>query len=164
MIDITRRDAVRLWAASLVSGSGALALGAAEDRAGEIEANKQLTAAPADPNAEDSALKNAIEHPQSFMFLEQVTFQLQGDRYSRDLYFTSARNSGKKGLRVPIGSMRIFRADPDVDEFTKSGGIYWKSFNTDGKLQFKQPGALVMAVRQRDDTVHCYTLMPDLRC
>ena len=83
----------------------------------------------------------------------------------RDLYITSARDSLQGGeVRVPPGSMRIFRADAGRDAFTQQGGLYWRFRDTPGKAQFKQPGALVMVVRDHDDTVRCYSLVLDLRC
>ena len=67
-------------------------------------------------------------------------------------------------VRVPSGAMRIFRADTNQDEFTRQGGIYWRFHEQKGRIQFNQPGALVMIVRDRDDTVRCYSLVHDLRC
>jgi hypothetical protein len=67
-------------------------------------------------------------------------------------------------VAVPRGSMRIFVADAGHDEFTRQGGMYWKCGKTQGKFQFKQIGAPVMVVRDKDGTVHCYSLVLDLRC
>jgi hypothetical protein len=114
----------------------------------------------------DQALEQALRHPESFMFREQVTFKLEGDGHSRDLYITSATSpEGKpQRVRVPSAAMRIFRADASVDEFTRKGGVYWEFFGNAGKFQLKDPGALVLIVREHDDTVRCYSLMHDLRC
>jgi len=62
------------------------------------------------------------------------------------------------------GTMRIFRADAGKDEFTKKGGLYWKCGKAEGKFQFQEPGALVMALRDQDGTVRCYSLALDFRC
>jgi hypothetical protein len=61
--------------------------------------------------------------------------------------------------------MRIFRADAGRDDFTKQGGWYWHCGKTEGQAQFvKQPGALIMVVRQMDGTVYWYLLIMDCRC
>jgi hypothetical protein len=101
------------------------------------------------------------------MFGEQATSKTDPSApHSFDLIITSAR--GPKGertsVRVRPGTMRIFRADAGVDEFTKQGGWYWKCGEVNGQSQFKQPGALILVVRQRDGTVQWYSLVFDLRC
>jgi hypothetical protein len=151
MTDVSRRDAVKL-AAGLAVGAGTLAI---------QEARGQEAGKPADPQ-----LEQATRNPQAFMFGEQVTFKIEGDGHSRELFITSARDSQGRRARLPVpaGSMRIFRADADLDAFTRQGGLYWQFRDTQGKAQFKQAGALVMIVRDHDDTVRCYTLVPDLRC
>jgi hypothetical protein len=96
---------------------------------------------------------------------EQVTSRLDGPDEGHDLVITSATPDARGTLiYVPSRSMRIFRADAGVDEFTKQGGLYWRLGNTRGKTQFKQPGALVMVVRDGEGTVHWYSLEFDLRC
>jgi hypothetical protein len=167
MSDLSRREAVKL-AAGLAAGAGALvgqAAGGDEKPAagGQQAATPQV--APPQPKT-DQALEQALRHPQNFMFGQQVTFQLEGDGHSRDLYITSAKNAEGKPerLRVPSAAMRIFRANSGVDEFTRKGGVYWQFFGKEGKFQLKEPGALVLIVREHDDTVRCYALHYDLRC
>jgi hypothetical protein len=156
MSTLSRRNAVKV-AAGLAVGAGALtareALGDAE-KTGEAKLTTDL------------ALGEALTNPQLFMFSEQITFKIEGDGYSRDLFITSARDTDGNAtqVRVPPGSMRIFRVDANVDGFTKSGGMYWQFFGKTGKVQFKQASALVMIVRDRDDTVRCYSLVFDFRC
>jgi hypothetical protein len=156
MSTLSRRNAVKV-AAGLAVGAAALT---ARETLGDAEKTDE-----AKPTT-DLALEQALKNPQMFMFSEQITFKIEGDGYSRDLFITSARNTDGYAteVRVPAGSMRIFRADANVDEFTKSGGIYWKFFDKTGKAQFKQASALVMIVRDRDETVRCYSLMYDFRC
>ena len=60
----------------------------------------------------------------------------------------------------PAGSTQ----DAGVDEFTRQGGWYWKCGKVEGKSQFKQPGALILAVRQQDGAVEWYSLHLDVRC
>ena len=152
MTALTRRDVIK-GAAGVAMGVGALT---SRKSRGEIQ----------DGPGKDLTLEQAIKNPQSFMFSEQASFKIEGDGYSRDLFITSARDSQAKRvqMRVPAGSMRIFRADANVDEFTKQGGMYWQFFGKEGKVQFKQPGALVMIVRDHDDVVRCYSLVFDFRC
>jgi hypothetical protein len=102
-------------------------------------------------------------------------FALDVDGSSRSLYFTSARDErgNRVEIRVPSRSVRIFRADPTVDEFTSRGGLYWRFRDRPGKVTlnkaadaFPKPdgvGEIVMVVRD-EDTVRCYTMTPDLRC
>jgi hypothetical protein len=119
-----------------------------------------------DPQAKDEALASAIKHPYSLMFGEQVEVKLGGDRRGRELVIMSARDEDQKSVKEYIrsGTMRIFRADADMDEFTKQGGLHWWFNGKPGKVQFKQPGAIVMVVRDHDDNVRFYTLKLDLRC
>ena len=150
MGDVSRRNAVRV-AASLAVGAGVFGSKAAPGQEAKESADPLL----------DLAHKN----PQMFMFSEQVAFRIEGDGHSRDLYMTSARDPQQGGVvSVRAGSMRIFRADADRDAFTRQGGLYWRFRDTQGKAQFKQPGALVMVMRDFDDTVRCYSLVLDLRC
>ncbi len=65
---------------------------------------------------------------------------------------------------VRPGSIRFFRADASLDEFTKQGGWYWRHGEIKGKSQFAQPGALIMVVYQPDGTVHWYSLLREFRC
>jgi hypothetical protein len=113
----------------------------------------------------DKPLELALQSPSAFMFAEQVTSRLDGPGEGHDLVITSATPDARGTLiYVPSRSMRIFRADAGVDEFTKRGGLYWRFGNTRGKTQFKQPGALVMVVRDGEGTVHWYSLEFDVRC
>lgn len=150
MGDMSRRDAVKL-AAGLAVGAGAA--GAARGEA---------------KPAGDPQLEAAIRNPYSFMFTEQVTFKTSTtEPHTFDLVITSGRNPhapGVSGVRIRPGTVSVFRADADRDEFTRKGGVYWKCGKATGRFQFKQPGALVMAVRDLDGTVRCYSLMIDVRC
>ena len=116
-----------------------------------------------EPSA-DGLLERALQTPQMFMFDEHVT-STTGDS-SKDLIVTSARGLQLNPETVIIrpGTMRIFRADADRDDFTRQGGWHWRCGDTEGDSQFKQPGALIMVVRQQDGTVHWYSLVLDLRC
>jgi hypothetical protein len=116
-----------------------------------------------EPSA-DGLLELALQTPQAFMFAEHVT-STTGDS-SKDLIVTSARSLQLNPETVIIcpGTMRIFRADADRDDFTRQGGWHWHCGDTHGDSQFKQPGALIMVVRQQDGTVHWYSLVLDLRC
>lgn len=157
MSGLSRRDAVRLVAATTFGASGLAAV------SGQAEDPKPA----AGPKREaDPPLQYAIENPLTYMFAEQVTFQLQGDGYSRDLEITSARDPEGHPVRIRVrpASMQIFRADASLDLFTRQGGIYWRFHKTEGKLQFREPGAIVLILRDQDDTVRCYTLVPDERC
>ena len=95
-----------------------------------------------------------------------VTFRLEGDGHSRDLYITSARGADGKPtrVRIPSAAVRIFRADADVDDATRRGGLHWQFRNQKGTVNLKEPGMVVMIVRDGDDTVRCYTMTPDERC
>jgi hypothetical protein len=114
----------------------------------------------------DAALTMAQSSPAGFMFSEQLSFKLAGDGYSRDLVITSAKDAEGKPERVFIRSatMRIFRADAGIDAFTREGGVYWQFHDKAGTFKFKEPGALVLLVREHDDTVRCYSLTFDERC
>ena len=121
--------------------------------------------APAKPV--DTGLENALQHPSHYMFGEQVTFKTSvTEPHTFDLIISSANDPlyGGKGVTVRPGTMRIFRADASVDDFTKKGGFYWKCGKTEGKAEFKTPGSIIMVVRDMDGTVRCYTMVPDYRC
>lgn len=156
MSDVNRRDAVKMAAGLAIFAVGL----------GTQNVQGEQSALPAAPPTTDSELKSAQAGPEIFMFEEQVTFKIDGDGRSRPLYFTSARDErGETAIiQVPSSSLRIFRADAGRDAFTRQGGIYWKYREADGKIQFKKPGALVLVVRDADDTVRCYSLAYDLRC
>lgn len=121
----------------------------------------------------DKMLKFALTSPQSFMFVEQLTMKLDS---KATLWVTSAKDDQRKPheVRIPTASMRIFRADGDLDDFTKQGGWYWRCGDSEGKSQFessfkgdfagKGEGPLIMVVRQRDGTVNWYLLRTDRRC
>ena len=161
MTDLNRRSVVQLAAGLAIGAVATDPRRAAADDSGFL-----FPARPRDPNAKDEALASAIRHPHNYMFREQVDVKLEGDKHSRELVITSARNEDQKSVKefIRSGTMRIFRADPDVDDFTKQGGLYWRFNGKEGKVQFKQPGAIVMVVRDHDDHVRFYSLQPDLRC
>ncbi|HEY4311343.1 MAG TPA: hypothetical protein VGN12_17980 [Pirellulales bacterium] len=96
------------------------------------------------------------------------------DEFSRDLVITSALD--EEGNRTIVGArshcVRIFRADPTVDEFTSQGGVYWRFHESAGKVKLKTlrgwdhllpSGSIVMLVRD-DEVVRLYTMWPDFRC
>jgi len=155
MNDMTRRDVVGFLAAGLAVGASAVRAGDSTDVADDSKPG----ATPA--KSDDPMYDLAIQYPGAFMIVEEQTFPFEAPSY--DLYITSARNGGKRGVSVREGSMRIFRADADQDDFTRQGGVYWKSYKTEGKFQFKKPGALVMVVREHH-SMRCYALQIDLRC
>jgi hypothetical protein len=112
----------------------------------------------------DQMLKQAQDHgPGAFMFQEQTTSQCDA---KRDLIITSAQGVQQKPepLTVRPGTMRVFRANSSLDEFTQQGGWYWRCSNVEGRSQFKQPGALILVVYQLDGTIHWYSLAIDFRC
>ena len=161
MSDVSRRDAVRLAAGLAVSAS----------MLGTPNARGQEPKKGADPQpakkSEDDELKLARQSRGLYMFSEQVTFKTTPtEPYSFHLIITSARDEHCKSEMVNVrqGTIQIFRADPDKDDFTKKGGVYWICGKAEGKFQFKQPGALVTVVRDLDGTVRCYSMLPDLRC
>ena len=114
--------------------------------------------------ARDALLQTAKDSPSAFMFTEVNTSRADESAY--ELIITSAR--GVNGLPETIyvlpGSMRVFRADADRDEFTKKGGWYWRIKDNQGKSSFNKAGALIMVVRDLDGTVHWYALDLDVRC
>jgi hypothetical protein len=152
-----RRDAVKHLAGLAVLGTGSVIVVPATAAEGEQQQKK----VPQDP-----ILKTAVASPQAFMLSEPVSFTIEGDGRSRDLIVISSLNEDGKQIpvRVPSGTMRVFRADASVDDFTKQGGVYWKFYNTSGKVQLSTPDAIVMILREGNDTVHCYEMTVDLRC
>ena len=155
MSDLNRREAVRV-----VTG---LALFASLN-ARRADAQEEPFGTP--KPVTDPELAAAIREPQAFMFQEQVTFQLDAEDRWRELFVISAR--GPQGslekVRCPSSAIRIFRADAGQDDFTRQGGIYWRCHKTEGTIQFKKPGAIVMIVRDQEGTVRCYSLARDFRC
>jgi len=161
MTDLNRRSLVKL-AAGMAMGAAATGTGTAT----ADESDFLFPARPADGKAKDEALQQAINYPYSYMFSEQVNVKLEGDRHSRDMVITSALDANQRATKhyIRSGTMRIFRANADLDEFTKQGGLYWRFNGKDGTVQFKKAGAVVMVVRDHDDNVRFYTLQLDLRC
>src|SRR3712207_4982883 len=89
MAAVNRRKAIR-WTAGLAAGLGMFA-------GWKASAQEEELSAPSPPaEAADEALERAIRNPTAYMFSEQVTFRLEGDGHSRDLYFTSARDANGK--------------------------------------------------------------------
>lgn len=123
----------------------------------------------------DQMLELALKSPHAFMFCEQLTSKIDS---KADLIVTSARDvqGRQSNVYIRTGTMRIFRADAARDDFTKQGGWYWRCGDFHGKSQFNRKseskltpppagaGALIMVVRQRDGTVHWYSLTADFRC
>jgi len=139
----------------------------------ELKSNKPAETAqaakPADirPVLADLMLEQALSDPSIFMFGETASSKTDPNApRGFDLVITSARNvKGEREIvHVRPGTMRIFRADDTVDEFTKQGGWYWKCGDQKGKTQFKEAGALILVVRLQDGTVQWYSLQVDLRC
>jgi hypothetical protein len=162
MSEMNRRDAVKLAAS--------LSIGASVHAANKVpgqEDKKAVDPQPAKPT-DDPLLELALKSPNLFMFDEQVTFKTSTTApHTYHLMVSSVRDplgSNNEGVDIPPGSMRIFRAGAGRDDFTKQGGLYWRCGDSQGKVKFKQPGALVMVVRDQDGTVRCYSLMLDFRC
>lgn len=153
MSELQRRDAIRV-VAGLAIGAVAVTRPGRGDTKGE----------PAKPEKDD-ILEAARRNPQNFMFTEKVSFLLETDGASRELDITSALDVDRKltKLRVPSNSMRVFRADTSRDDFTRQGGVYWSFRGQEGKVQFKQPGAIILMIRE-DEVVRCYALESDWRC
>jgi RNA polymerase sigma factor (sigma-70 family) len=119
------------------------------------------------PKVGDVRLRSARSNPSIYMFAEQATSKIDPDApRSFNLVITSARNEDGRPEDVVVrpGTMRVFRADAGVDEFTRQGGWYWRCGAVEGKSQFKAPGALIMVVRLHDGTIQWYSLVPDFRC
>ena len=152
MSEVNRRGVVRLAAALAV---GAVAMPAAGQ-------------GPTDSPTEDrdESLARAIENPSSYMLGKPVVVRLGGDSHTRDLVITSARDVDLKPttVRLKPGKVAIFRADADVDDFTKEGRLRWQFFGKSGECKLATPGAIVMVVHDWDDTIRCYTMTLDFRC
>lgn len=151
MRNVNRRDAVKL-----VAG---LAVGAGHAGTARAEAPK--------PEAKDMGLVGAKQNPESYFFTEQVTFKTSTtEPHTFNLVISSALDEqGKReSVEVRQGTMRLFRAAADIDDFTRDGGIYWACGKTKGSFQFKKAGALVLIVREMDGTVRAYSLTADVRC
>ena len=117
--------------------------------------------------AADAELESALRNPQGYMFVEKATSKTDPSApHSFEMVVTSARGVDGKPQKVSVrpGTMRVFRADAGVDEFTRQGGWYWKCGKVEGKSQFKQAGALILVVRQQDGAVEWYSLQLDFRC
>jgi hypothetical protein len=153
MNQMNRRSIVKLAAGAAIGAVAAT-------RAGVAESKDQ----PAEPE-KDHKLDMALHSPQNFMFTEKVSFLLDTDGASRDLDVTSALDGNGKPMqvRVPSNCVRVFRADASRDGFTRQGGVYWRFRGEEGKVQFKEAGAVVLIVRE-DEVVRCYSLEFDMRC
>lgn len=115
----------------------------------------------------DGELASALRDPQAFMFGEKTTSKTDPSApHSFNLVVTSALGVDGKPQKVSIrpGTVRVFRADAGLDEFTKQGGWYWTCGKVEGKSQFKRPGALILVVRQQDGAVEWHSLDFDIRC
>jgi|SRR6185437_16087350 len=77
-------------------------------------------------------------------------FQASFLGYSRDLVITSALDENGKLAPVYVrsSSVRVFRADAGVDDFTKSGGLHWRFHDKTGKVRLPSAGEIVMIVRE----------------
>lgn len=143
--------------------------------AGALAACRTLLPAadqPAAVPALDPHLETAQSNPQVFMFVEQVTTRADDARHH--LVITSACDARGKPEEVIVrhGTIRVFRADTRRDDFTKTGGWYWRCGDQSGQTRFEkqsafqQPGQgpLVMVICLLDGTVHWSLLQLDLRC
>lgn len=149
MRDLSRRDAV-MQAAGLVLGAGVIA---------------SHGAAAEETKTTGDALELCAQDLSALMFIERVTSKIGDHGDGRDLVITSALSAGRRtSISVRSRSVRIFRPDPDVDEFTKQGGLYWEFGEIQGKTQLKMPHVMVMVVRDADGTVQWYPLSIDFRC
>ena len=173
MTEVTRRGIVKC-AAALAVGAGMVATGSA---LGE-EPDNTAGARPAQKPA-DEFLARAKRSPEAFMLSQPEIFALDTDGHSRDLIITSARDkqANPVKVRVPSRSVRIFRADPSVDEFTAQGGLHWRFRDKPGKVKLPKEsksalalgaqrpgqGPIVMVVRD-EETVRVYTMTPEGRC
>ncbi len=171
---VSRRGAVKL-AAALAVGTGMQSANPAFGQHSTEPADAR-TDAGANKTADDF-LARAKQSPESFMLSEPEIFSLDTDKHSRTLVVTSARDEkgNQTNVYVRSRSVRIFRADPTVDEFTSQGGVYWRFRGKPGKVKLKMTadsdlfnqsprfGPLVMLVRD-NETVRLYTMTPDLRC
>ncbi|WP_029631862.1 hypothetical protein [Zavarzinella formosa] len=150
MRDVNRRDVVR-FVAGLAAGTGLMAAS---------EASAKDPKPPADPE-----LELALSSLGTFMFAEQLKTKIDDNGPGRDVVITSAIADGKSThVYLRSNSVRIFRADANVDDFTKKGGVHWYFGDTKGKIQFKNPGALIMVMRDEDGIVRWYSLGLDFRC
>lgn len=169
--EMSRRDVVK-FAAALAVGAGTATVNSASAQ----PLSKPADVTEAGERADD-LLERAKQSPESFMLSEPEIIALDTDARSRELVITSAINEkgDQVNVRVRSRSVRIFRADPTVDEFTSQGGIYWRFREKSGKAKLKESsgaelfnqlsrfGPIVMVVRD-NETVRVYTMTPDLRC
>lgn len=176
MSQVNRRDVMKRVAGlgAVATGLGVLITNPSDSShsakaANEKESTGRLSRLQQDSKADtekiDYMLKDAIARPTRFMFKEQKSFKVADNRYP--VYFTSVFGNPEHNPfdnRLLPGSMCVFRADSSVDEFTSKGGLYWKTDKEKGKIQFKKPGEIFIAIRDLQGTVTCYTLTYDLRC
>lgn len=95
------------------------------------------------------------------------------------LVITSARDAEGRQTKlfVKSGTVRVFRADASLDDFTRNGGWYWRSGDADGKTAFEprptddglsdtppKAGPLVLVIYHPDGTIDWYSLHYDMRC
>ena len=151
MRNVNRRDAVKL-AAGLAAGTG---LAARAEAKGD------------GPKVKDTILALAKKNSETFTFVEQVTFKTSTTE-PRSFNLVIATALDEQGVSEAViirqGTTKIFRADSGVDDVTKKGGVHWTCGAAKGTFEFKEPGALVLAVREQDGTVRCYSLGIDYRC
>ena len=139
-----RREAMKL-AAGL-----ALAAGVATEAPASGQEPKPSALPPHPKAPADFELVTARSSPEAFMLGDPVTFKIKGDGYSRDLVITSALDESGKPAPVYVrsSSVRVFRADAGVDDFTKSGGLHWRFHDKTGKVRLPSAGEIVMIVRE----------------
>ncbi|EDL60345.1 hypothetical protein [Gimesia maris] len=179
MSNLSRRDAVKMVAGLgiVATGAGVIATrGSDSEAAAKPNQASNHPPAPdqqpeADANQIDKELKRAIENPFQYYFLEKLSFQ--APKTNRAVFFTSAYGNPERESReerksreerLSPSTMRVFRAITDQDDFTRQGGVYWKSEGTTGQIQFEHPGGLFLALFGPEGMVHCYSLFHLFKC
>lgn len=96
-----------------------------------------------------------------------------------ELVVTSARDAEGRPTKLFIksGTVRVFRADASLDDFTAKGGWYWYSRDAQGQTAFEprpgddglsdtppKAGPLVLVIYHPDGTIDWYSLHYDMRC
>jgi hypothetical protein len=172
--EANRRDVIK-YAAILAAGVGTATASSASGEPSGQQSSPPTGASEAG-NPADALLARAKQGPEGFMLSEPVIVTLDSDRHRRTLWINPAydENGRRVQVSVPTRSVRIFRADPTVDEVTRQGGVYWRFRDTAGTLELKASGAdslhpvagggpIVMLVRDME-TVRIYTMTLDFRC
>lgn len=143
MSDINRREAVKV-AAGLALGTGLFS-------ASEVRS--------------EVAKPSLTEFLESSMFAEEVTFQTNPDHAVLEISPIAESAQGYEVVSLRLGTLRVFLANLEHDDFTKQGGLYWTCGDQKGTFQLTpRAGASQMVLREKDGTVRCFSLIPDFRC